>query len=85
MHANRFELPKHGAWLNYIRCHDDIGWGFNEDALSRFGFDPFLHKQFLISFFNGSFKGSFSKGVDYQKNEKKEGGIHFGFLMAGSV
>ena len=68
--ANRFELPKHGAWLNYIRCHDDIGWGFNEDALSRFGFDPFLHKQFLISFFNGSFKGSFSKGVDYQKNEK---------------
>jgi glycosidase len=68
--ANRFELPKHGAWLNYIRCHDDIGWGFNEDALYRYGFDPFLHKQYLISFFNGSFKGSFSKGLDYQKNEK---------------
>ncbi len=68
--ANRFELPKHGAWLNYIRCHDDIGWGLNEEALFRFGFDPFLHKQFLISFFNGSFKGSFSNGIDYQKNEK---------------
>jgi len=68
--ANRFQLPKHGAWLNYIRCHDDIGWGFNEDALYRFGFDPFLHKQFLISFFNGSFKGSFSTGIDYQKNDK---------------
>jgi glycosidase len=67
--ANRFELPKHAAWLNYIRCHDDIGWGLNDDALMQFGFDPFLHKQFLISFFNGSFRGSFSKGLDYQKNE----------------
>lgn len=67
--ANRFELPKHAAWLNYIRCHDDIGWGFNEDALHQFGFDPFLHKQFMISFFNGSFHGSFSIGMDYQKND----------------
>ena len=68
--ANRFHIPKHAAWLNYIRCHDDIGWGFNEDALATFGFDPFLHKQFLLSFYNGSFKGSFSRGIDYQRNEK---------------
>jgi amylosucrase len=80
--ANRFELPKHGAWLNYIRCHDDIGWGFNEDALYRYGFDPFLHKQFLISFFNGSFKGSFSKGIDYQKNEKTKDARTNGMLAS---
>ncbi len=68
--ANRFQLPKHATWLNYIRCHDDIGWGLNEEALRSQGFDPFIHKQFLISFFNGSFEGSFSKGIDYQKNEQ---------------
>jgi amylosucrase len=67
---NRFNLPKHATWLNYIRCHDDIGWGFNEEAISSMGFDPFAHKQFLISFFNGTFSKSFSKGIDYQKNEK---------------
>ncbi len=65
----RFELPKHGAWINYIRCHDDIGWGLNEDALQSYGFDPFQHKQFLINFYNGSFEGSFSKGQNYQYNK----------------
>ena len=67
--AKRFELPKHAMWLNYARCHDDIGWGFNEDAIISFQQDPFNHKAFLISFFNGSFKTSFSSGIDYQKNE----------------
>jgi amylosucrase len=65
----RFDLPNHAAWINYIRCHDDIGWGLNEDALQSFGFDPFSHKQFLINFYNGSFEGSFSKGQNYQFNK----------------
>jgi glycosidase len=65
----RFVLPKHGAWINYIRCHDDIGWGLNEEALKSFGFDPFSHKQFLINFYNGNFEGSFSKGQNYQFNK----------------
>ncbi len=65
----RFKLPHHAAWINYIRCHDDIGWGLNEDALRSFGFDPFSHKQFLINFYNGSFEGSFSKGQNYQFNK----------------
>jgi glycosidase len=67
--AKRFDLPKHAMWLNYARCHDDIGWGFNEDAIRSFDQDPFNHKSFLISFFNGTFPTSFSKGIDYQKNE----------------
>lgn len=67
--AKRFELPKHAMWLNYARCHDDIGWGFNEDAILSFQQDPFNHKSFLISFFNGYFPTSFSTGIDYQKND----------------
>jgi amylosucrase len=53
-------------WINYARCHDDIGWGLNEDNLRRLGFDPFMHKQFLIDFYLGSYKDSFSIGELYE-------------------
>ncbi len=65
---NEFRIPNAGSWMNYIRCHDDIGWGFNEAAIQKMGFHPYHHKQFLISFYNGSFEGSFAKGEDYQYN-----------------
>ena len=66
--ANRFQLPHRGTWMNYVRCHDDIGWGFNEQAIKSFGLDPYLHKQFLIKFYGNEFNGSFSKGEMYQFN-----------------
>lgn len=65
---NEFRVPNSGTWMNYIRCHDDIGWGFNENVIRQLGFDPYLHKQFLISFYNGSFEGSFAMGENYQYN-----------------
>lgn len=66
--ANRFQIPARGTWMNYVRCHDDIGWGFNNQAIQSFGLDPFQHKQFLIRFYGGRQDGSFSKGEDYQYN-----------------
>ncbi len=66
--ANRFQLPVKGTWMNYVRCHDDIGWGFNEQAITEMGFDPFAHKQFLIRFYGDDFHGTFSKGEHYQFN-----------------
>ena len=66
--TNRFQLPSRGTWMNYVRCHDDIGWGFNEVAVSEMGFDPFLHKQFLINFYNNNFYNTFSMGEEYQYN-----------------
>ncbi len=65
---NQFKVPKTGCWMNYIRCHDDIGWGFNEQAISSFGMDPYSHKQFLIDFYSGEFQGSFAMGELYQYN-----------------
>ncbi len=44
--AQRYHIPKTGCFMNYIRCHDDIGWGFNEDTVEYFGMNPYLHKQF---------------------------------------
>lgn len=64
----KYKIPSTGCFMNYIRCHDDIGWGFNEEATKKLGFDPFLHKQFLINFYSGNFDGSFSMGESYQYN-----------------
>lgn len=66
--TNRFNIPHKGTWMNYVRCHDDIGWGFNEKAIQSFGFDPRKHKQFLIDFYGDNFAGSFASGEDYQFN-----------------
>ena len=63
-------VPRDAAWVNYARCHDDIGWGLDEDVLRSLGFDPFLHKRFLISFYEGEFPGSFSKGELYEADPK---------------
>lgn len=66
--TNRFQIPQRASWMNYIRCHDDIGWGFNNHAIQSFGMDPSAHKQFLIKFYGNEFEGSFSKGEHYQFN-----------------
>ena len=66
---NKYQIPSSGTWMNYLRCHDDIGWGFNEQAITQMGFDPFYHKTFLIDFYNGTFDGSFAMGENYQFNE----------------
>ncbi|PKK93325.1 MAG: alpha-amylase [Tenericutes bacterium HGW-Tenericutes-6] len=66
--TNHYHIPKTGSWMNYVRCHDDIGWGFNETAIAHMGFDPFMHKQFLIEFYGNKFPNTFSKGEYYQYN-----------------
>lgn len=67
--ANLYHIPDTGTWMNYVRCHDDIGWGFNEKAIEEMGFNPYLHKQFLINFYSGNFDGSFASGENYQYND----------------
>lgn len=67
-----YDIPSSGCFMNYIRCHDDIGWGFNERYVEKLGFNAFSHKQFLIDFYSGQFEGSFSKGELYQYNDKNK-------------
>lgn len=66
--TNLHQIPSQSTWMNYLRCHDDIGWGFNEDAIRSFGLDPYQHKQFLITFYNNDFPGTFASGEYYQYN-----------------
>ena len=61
-------VPSGGVWINYARCHDDIGWGFAEEIQRGLGIDPEAHKQFMISYMKGDFPGSFSAGELYEFN-----------------
>ena len=58
-------LPQSVVFQNYLRCHDDIGWGLDYDFLKQFGIDEFKHKRFLNDWFTGNFYGSWSVGELY--------------------
>lgn len=64
----RFEIDPQCSWVNYIRCHDDIGWTFDDDVARQLGINPDHHRQFLNQFYTGQFPGSFAKGVPFQQN-----------------
>ena len=61
-------LPASTAWLSYIRSHDDIGLGYNEGAIRRAGFDPAMHRRFIVDFYTGRYPGSFSSGRPFMEN-----------------
>lgn len=63
-----YKIPSKATWINYARCHDDIGWGLDTQKIQNLGFDPHAHKMFLIDFYHGVLKGSFSKGELYEFN-----------------
>lgn len=63
-----FALPREYVFLNYLRCHDDIGWGLDYDALSRFGITERSHKAYLNNFFRGYEGGSISLGELYNED-----------------
>lgn len=58
-------LPKEYTFLNYLRCHDDIGWGLDFDILKQWGMEEVLHKRYLNDFFIGKIPGSVSRGELY--------------------
>ncbi|HEY8905580.1 MAG TPA: alpha-amylase family glycosyl hydrolase, partial [Rhodoferax sp.] len=58
------------TWLNYVRCHDDIGLGFDDRDVSLAGYDPQLHRHFLIDYFTGKFEDSPARGLPFGKNPK---------------
>jgi len=56
------------AWVNYLRCHDDIGWTFDDGDARYVGIDPQGHRHFLNRFYTGQHPGSFARGVPFQYN-----------------
>ena len=66
----RFQIPAETAWVNYIRCHDDIGWTFDDGDAGVLGINGFDHRRFLNRFYTGRFPGSFARGLPFQENPK---------------
>ena len=61
-------LPKEYVFLNYLRCHDDIGWGLDYPTLELEGIHERSHKQYLNDYFRGYTGNSTSRGVLYNED-----------------
>ncbi|MEB3231535.1 MAG: amylosucrase [Leptolyngbyaceae bacterium] len=64
----RLAIPSGCAWVNYIRCHDDIGWAFSDEDAAEIHLNFHDHRKFLTSFYTGQFPGSFGRGQPFQEN-----------------
>lgn len=61
-------LPKDYVFLNYLRCHDDIGWGLDYATLRQKGMQEAEHKQYLNDYFRGYTINSNSRGELYNED-----------------
>jgi len=62
-------LPSNCVFQNYLRCHDDIGWGLEYDYLGVFGISEAAHKKYLNDWLSGRAPGSPARGELYNDSE----------------
>jgi len=62
-------LPSNCLFQNYLRCHDDIGWGLDYGYLGWFGITEAPHKKYLNDYFTGRWPGSPARGELYNDSE----------------
>lgn len=65
-----FSLPHEYVFLNYLRCHDDIGWGLDYEYLGRFGWNEVPHKRYLNDYFTGKIPESTARGELYNDDPR---------------
>ncbi len=65
-----FALPKEYGFLNYLRCHDDIGWGLDYGFLAPLGMEQVAHKRYLNDYFTGRIYGSPARGELYNDDPR---------------
>ncbi len=66
-----FALPRQYTFLNYLRCHDDIGWGLDFDYLRwNFAWEQVPHKRYLNDYFTGKYPGSRARGELYNDDPR---------------
>ena len=65
-----FDLPREYVFLNYLRCHDDIGWGLDYTYLGQFGMEEVPHKKYLNDYFTGKWPGSPACGELYNDDPR---------------
>jgi len=65
---HRFQTPRGCTWVNYLRCHDDIGWAFANDDVQAIGFEPDAHRKFLTQFYTGRYDNTFARGAPFMED-----------------
>lgn len=65
-------IPRDATWFTYIRCHDDIGLGYADEDIRACGFDPFLHRRFMVDYLTGRFPGSPAAGEPFMFNPRTQ-------------
>ena len=63
-------LPKSCTFQNYLRCHDDIGWGLDYPWLKQFAIEEVAHKKYLNDWFTGKWPGSPARGELYNDDPR---------------
>ena len=58
------------TWLNYVRCHDDIGLGFDDADIRAVGYEPAAHRRFIIDYYTGAYDDSPARGRPFGRNDK---------------
>jgi len=62
--------PKDGTWINYIRCHDDIGLGYENHLIEELGWNPNMHRKFLLDYYCRRLDWSPAMGMLFMYNPK---------------
>jgi len=65
---HRFAIDENCAWVNYIRCHDDIGWFFDDDDAKTVNLDLDKHLSCLNQFYTQKSTNNFPSGVTFQND-----------------
>ena len=65
-----FNLPHAYTFLNYLRCHDDIGWGLDYGFLSQFSWSEVPHKRYLNDYLTGKLQESTARGELYNDDPR---------------
>lgn len=68
------QKPADATWINYIRCHDDIGLGFDDKDIYQLGLDAKLHRWFLLDYYCQKLEWSPAKGALFMYNPKNGDG-----------
>ena len=68
------DKPEDATWLNYIRCHDDIGLGYENQFIEEIGWNPGQHRRFLLDYYCQRLDWSPAKGLLFMYNPKTEDG-----------
>ena len=63
-------IPKEATWINYIRCHDDIGWGISDENAAAVGQSGRGTRNYCTDFYAGVLPQSYAEGYVFQRDRQ---------------